>query len=96
VQREQRRRGHARASRGGRRARIIRRRFYSPELDATYDLAASDHRLVLRRPRAAADTLRALDDHTFRGTGVTIRFAAPGAFTVDNGRARGLEFNRVN
>jgi CubicO group peptidase (beta-lactamase class C family) len=71
-------------------------RFYSPELDATYDLAASDHRLVLRRPRAAADTLRALDDHTFRGTGVTIRFAAPGAFTVDNGRARGLEFNRVN
>jgi CubicO group peptidase (beta-lactamase class C family) len=71
-------------------------RFYSAELDATYELAAADHRLVLKRPRAPADTLRAVDDHTFRGTGLTITFAGARAFTVDNGRARGLEFNRAN
>ena len=71
-------------------------RFYSPELNATYELSAVDHRLVLKRPRAPIDTLRALDDHTFRGTGLTLRFAASNAFTVDNGRARGLEFTRGN
>jgi CubicO group peptidase (beta-lactamase class C family) len=70
-------------------------RFYSPELDATYDVSANDHRLVLKRPRAAPDTLRALDDHTFRGAGLTIRFGGTNGFTVDNSRARGLEFNRA-
>jgi hypothetical protein len=71
-------------------------RFYSPELDATYDMSANDHRLVLKRPRAPADTLRALDDHTFRGAGLTIKFVGSNAFMVDNGRARGLEFSRAN
>jgi CubicO group peptidase (beta-lactamase class C family) len=70
-------------------------RFYSPELNSTYQLSAGAHQLVLARPRAAMDTLHALDDHTFRGTGLTIRFAGANAFTVDNGRARGLEFNRA-
>jgi CubicO group peptidase (beta-lactamase class C family) len=70
-------------------------RFYSPELDATYQLSAVAHRLVLARPRAPADTLRATDDHTFRGTGLTITFGGADAFTVDNGRARGLEFTRA-
>ena len=71
--------------------------YYAPELNVTYDLTASGPALVLTRPRAAADTLRALDDHTFRGGGLTITFAGPAAasFTVDNGRARGLEFTRA-
>ncbi len=69
-------------------------RFYSSELNATYELTAVDHRLVLKRPRAALDTLRALDDHTFRGNGLTLRFGGSAAFTADNGRARGLEFSR--
>ena len=69
-------------------------RFYSPELNATYELTTAAHRLVLKRPRAVPDTLRALDDHTFRGTGLTIKFGGTNAFTVDNGRARGLEFSR--
>jgi CubicO group peptidase (beta-lactamase class C family) len=71
-------------------------RFYSPELDATYELTAGAQHLVLKRPRAPADTLRALDEHTFRGTGLTIKFSGATAFTVDNGRARGLEFTRTN
>ena len=71
-------------------------RFYSPELNATYELSSADHHLLLKRPRAALDTLRALDDHTFRGNGVTLRFGGSSAFTVDNGRARGLEFARGN
>jgi hypothetical protein len=71
-------------------------RFYAPELNVTYELSAANHRLVLTRPRAATDTLRALDDHTFRGSGLTIRFSGPSAFTVENDRARGLEFRRVN
>ena len=70
-------------------------RFYAPELDATYTLNAVAHRLVLARPRAPADTLRATDEHTFRGTGLTITFSGTNAFTVDNGRARGLEFTRA-
>jgi CubicO group peptidase (beta-lactamase class C family) len=70
-------------------------RFYSPELDATYELNAGGHWLMLSRPRAASDTLRAIDDHTFRATGLTIHFSGANAFTVDNGRARGLEFGRV-
>jgi CubicO group peptidase (beta-lactamase class C family) len=70
-------------------------RFYSSELAATYELSATAHHLVLRRPRAPVDTLRALDDHTFRGTGLTLRFADANAFTADNGRARGLEFVRA-
>ena len=50
---------------------------------------------MLARARAAVDTLRATDDHTFRGTGLTITFSRADAFTVDNGRARGLEFARA-
>jgi CubicO group peptidase (beta-lactamase class C family) len=75
-------------------------RYYSDELNATYELAQVGSALVLHRPRAAADTLRATDHQTLRGSGLTIRFARPVSggpaanFSVDNGRARGLEFNR--
>jgi CubicO group peptidase (beta-lactamase class C family) len=76
-------------------------RYYSDELNATYELSPVGTTLVLHRPRAAADTLRAVDHQTLRGAGMTIRFAAPAGgarattFTADNGRARGLEFSRT-
>jgi CubicO group peptidase (beta-lactamase class C family) len=76
-------------------------KFYSDELNATYELIPSATTLVLHRPRAAADTLRALDHQTLRGAGITIHFARPASdgaattFTLDNGRARGLEFSRA-
>jgi hypothetical protein len=70
-------------------------RYHSDELNADYELRRAGGRLVLHRPRAAADTLRATDANTLRGAGMTLRFAAPGQFTADNGRARGIEFVRV-
>ncbi len=78
--------------------RAMSGRFYSDELNATYELEPSGSTLVLHRPRAQPDTLRAIDHRTLRGNGFTLRFpATPSsrvAFTVDNGRARGLEFAR--
>jgi len=76
-------------------------RYYSDELNATYELSPVGTKLVLHRPRAVPDTLRAVDRRTLRGAGLTIRFpqaigVGPAAnFTVDNGRARGLEFSRT-
>jgi len=75
-------------------------RYYSDELTATYDLKTVDGALVLRRGRAAPDTLRAIDHQTFRAGGITLHFAVPTAgaaptFTIDNGRARGIEFARM-
>jgi len=73
-------------------------RFYSDELDATYNIARSGAALVLRRARSAPDTLRAVDRSSFRGGGMTLHFSdgapSPG-FTVDAGRARGIEFARL-
>jgi CubicO group peptidase (beta-lactamase class C family) len=75
-------------------------RFYSDELNSTFDITASANVLVLKRAHAGPDTLRAADARTFRGAGLTVHFATDGAapapgFTVDNGRARGIEFVRV-
>lgn len=75
-------------------------RFYSDELNSSYDIAAVSNVLVLKRAYAGPDTLRAVDARTFRGAGLTVHFAAEGSapvsgFTVDNGRARGIEFVRV-
>ena len=75
-------------------------RYYSDELSATFDLSPVAGGLLLRRAHAGPDTLRATDAHTLRGGGVTLHFDANGsgpakAFTVENGRARGLEFARV-
>jgi hypothetical protein len=69
-------------------------------LSATYDLTAVGGALVLHRGRAAPDTLRIVDHQTFRAGGITLHFAAAGTnrastFTIDNGRARGIEFARV-
>ena len=72
-------------------------RFYSPELDATYDLRDAGDALVVVRARAV-DTLRAVDRQTFRGSGYTLHFVtASGAptFTLDAGRIRGIEFTRA-
>jgi CubicO group peptidase (beta-lactamase class C family) len=73
-------------------------RFFSDELNARYDLSKGAGTLLLRRSRTL-DTLRAVDPHTFRGGGVTLHFASDPtrsfAFTVENGRARGIEFERV-
>jgi hypothetical protein len=75
-------------------------RYYSEELNATYELTKTAASLVLGRPRAAATTLQAVDQETFRGGGYTIRFAGPVAgkttsFTLDAGRIRGIVFTRV-
>jgi hypothetical protein len=76
-------------------------RYYSDELDATYELTVSGSNLLLRRARAAVDTLRTTDRQTVRGSNYTLRFAAasPGSqvspsFTFNNDRARGIEFVR--
>ena len=74
-------------------------RFYSPELDATYQLRDAGEALVVVRARAV-DTLRAVDRQTFRGSGYTLHFAAPSqgtdpSFTLDAGRIRGIEFSRA-
>lgn len=73
--------------------------FYSEELDATYEISRAGSLLVLRRPRTPADTLRAIDHRTLRSSGLTLNFTpgqpASRMFTVDAGRARGIEFIRV-
>ena len=75
-------------------------KYYSDELDATYELTVSGSDLIARRPRVAADTLRATDRQTFRGSGYTLRFVGASSangspsFTFNNDRARGIEFVR--
>lgn len=75
-------------------------RYRSEELDAIYELSRVGNHLVLHRPRAAADTLRAVDGQTLRGTGLTLHFLAPApgsaAFTLANDRVRGIEFVRLD
>lgn len=69
--------------------------FHSAELNATYVLTRAGSTLVLDRPRAALDTLRATDAKTLRGRGITLTVVSPSSFTLDNGRARGIVFQRV-
>jgi hypothetical protein len=75
-------------------------RYYSDELSSTYDLRASGSALILTRGRSAPDTLRVIDHQTLRAGGITLHFSPPGlsgpAFTIDNGRARGIEFVRLS
>jgi CubicO group peptidase (beta-lactamase class C family) len=72
-------------------------RYYSQELDATYDVTANGGMLTVRRPRGEVDTLAVVDARTFRADGLTYHFAPnvagglPG-FTVDIGRATGMAF----
>ena len=74
-------------------------RYHSAELEATYELSAAPGALVVRRPRGEVDTLRATEPGVFRAGSYTLNFApvaAPiaRAFTLDIGRARGIEFVR--
>ena len=74
-------------------------RYYAEELDATYDVRVDGQTLTVRRPRGEVDTLRVVDSQTFRAGAVTYHFGAPAngrapTFTIDVGRARGLEFVR--
>lgn len=76
-------------------------RYYSAELDATYDVMAAGKTLTVRRPRGEVDTLRTVEPRTFRGGALTYHFAPNvggkvSGFTVDIGRARGMEFTRVS
>ena len=74
-------------------------RYYSEELDATYELSVNGQTLLARRPRGEVDTLRVVGERTYRGDGMTYRFA-PNAngratgFALDLGRVRGVEFLR--
>jgi len=70
-------------------------RYYSDELEAWYDVSATDRALIVKRPRNTADTLSATDSRTYRSAGFTLHFAPNAAsFTLDAGRARGIEFVR--
>jgi hypothetical protein len=75
-------------------------RFYSQEVDATYELTNDGGTLVVRRPRGEVERLRMIDARTFRGGDLTYHFApsASGSvpsFTVDVARVRGLSFVRT-
>jgi CubicO group peptidase (beta-lactamase class C family) len=76
-------------------------RYYSQELDATYDVAVNGQALTVRRPRGEVDTLSMVDPQTFRANGLTYRFGPnvgdgrPG-FTVDIGRASGMAFVKAS
>ncbi|MBV8194540.1 MAG: beta-lactamase family protein [Candidatus Dormibacteraeota bacterium] len=71
-------------------------RYYSDELDATYEVVNQNGTLVVQRPRGVVDTLQAVDAHTFRARGTTFSFLGTPAvsFTIDVDRARGIEFKR--
>jgi len=74
-------------------------RYHSTELDADYDLAAGRNALIVRRPRGEIDTLQAIEADLFRTRAYSLRFVRqaghPSSFTLDNGRARGIEFERM-
>jgi len=75
-------------------------RYYSAELDATYDVSVTGTTLTTKRPRGEVDTLQVVGPRTFRAGPLTYRFSpsvagkAP-SFAVDIGRARGMEFDHV-
>ena len=74
-------------------------RYYSEELDATYEVAVSGQTITVHRPRGQVDTLRVAGARTFRSGGTTYHFApnangsSPG-FALDLGRVRGVAFVR--
>jgi CubicO group peptidase (beta-lactamase class C family) len=74
-------------------------RYYSEELDATYDVRVNGQTVTVHRPRGEVDTLRVAGAQTFRAGGMTYHFrpdvngSTPG-FALDLGRVRGVEFVR--
>jgi hypothetical protein len=73
----------------------LRGRYYSEELQATYEIVAVNRKLLLRRPRGVVDTLAMRDATTLTGSGLTLRFTNSGtAFALDGGRVRNIAFVR--
>ena len=74
-------------------------RYYSEELDATYEVAVRGQTVTVHRPRGEVDTLRVAGARSLRAGGMTYHFepdvngAAPG-FALDLGRVRGVAFVR--
>ena len=73
----------------------LKGRYYSDELQATYEIVAADGKLLLKRPRGVVDTLTVRDATTLTGSGVTLRFAESATgFALDGGRVRNIMFVR--
>jgi len=68
--------------------------YHSDELDATFAIRDSAGTLLLERPRNQPAALEATGAQTFRAGNMTLTFNAAG-FTLDVGRARGIEFVRA-
>jgi CubicO group peptidase (beta-lactamase class C family) len=75
--------------------------YYSQEIDATFTVFVDGSRLMLRRDADARPAeLQPTGEDTFRGWGMTIRFAGSSgrknvtALVVDAGRVRGIRFDR--
>ena len=73
--------------------------WYSPELDATYTLRATNGRLVLERRRSPAVTLQPTYADAFAGDGLLLRFTRQGGaakeLLLDAGRIRNVRFMRT-
>jgi CubicO group peptidase (beta-lactamase class C family) len=74
-------------------------RYYSDELNATYEISVSGSTLMLKRPRADAETLAARDAVTLRSSVGTLRFIVESdgratSFVMDAGRVQNLSFVR--
>lgn len=69
-------------------------RYHSDELDATFAVRDSSGILVLQRPRRPAEVLSAVGAQAFRAGNFILTFT-PAGFTLDVGRARGIEFTKV-
>ena len=73
--------------------------WYSPELDATYTLRASNGKLVLERRRSAPVTLQPTYADAFAGDGLLLRFTRQGGaakeLLLDAGRIRNVRFMRA-
>lgn len=74
-------------------------RYYSDELNASYEIVVSGSALTLKRPRAVPEVLTAVDAASFRGSVGTLRFTMGSdgrgaAFVLDAGRVQNLTFAR--
>jgi CubicO group peptidase (beta-lactamase class C family) len=69
-------------------------RYHSDELDATFAIRDSLGTLLLQRPRTKPELLFVTGPQVFHTGNIALTFNATG-FTLDAGRARGIEFVKV-
>lgn len=74
-------------------------RYFSDELNASYEITTSGSTLLLKRPRAAAETLSALDAATVRSSVGTLHFTVgrdgqAASFVLNGGRVQNITFVR--